>query len=324
MSLELAVVIPSLNDGPWLSALLPTLAPALGDVASEIVVADIGSTDETAAVVDEWPGARRVPVENRGFAAVNNQAWLTCDAHFALFLNADTEILEGSIATLLEEMHADPSIGLLCVKQLRPDGQLDRTMRRAPGVRRALAEALLTERGSGGRGERILDPRAYDAHTGCAWTVGSFMLVRRDALLAAGLMDERFFFTAEERDLCERIRQAGWRIAHSPSMTILHHTGKRGPDPRFFAQTVYAELQYAAKHFGPVRRRAYRAALALNYGLRFAASGINPGGDPALGAARRAALLMAVRGGPPPFGEPPATALTRTPAEPSALAQTSR
>ncbi len=57
------------------------------------------------------------------------------------------------------------------------------------------------------------------------------MFARREALLSAGLLDERFFIYSEEPDLCLRMQRAGWRTATCPCMTIIHHAGKGGRAP---------------------------------------------------------------------------------------------
>ena len=59
-------------------------------------------------------------------------------------------------------------------------------------------------------GERELDLALYEREVECDWTSGSFMLCRREALLSAGLLDERFFIYSEEPDLCLRMKRAGW------------------------------------------------------------------------------------------------------------------
>ena len=88
------------------------------------------------------------------------------------------------------------------------------------------------------------------------------MLIRREALLSAGLLDERFFLYCEEADLCLRIKRTGWSVRHLPAMTIMHHIGKGGHDPRIDAQQAYSRRQFARKHFGPVHRLLFLARSA--------------------------------------------------------------
>ena len=89
-------------------------------------------------------------------------------------------------------------------------------------------------------GHRELDPAAYDRETRCDWVSGSFMLARREAVVQAGLMDERYFLYCEETDLCAAITAAGWEVRYVPDMTILHHCGKNGHNPRLVAQEAYS------------------------------------------------------------------------------------
>ena len=141
-------------------------------------------------------------------------------------------------------------------------------MRHFPNFGRAFGDAIGFERWSRRphwAGERILDMALYECETDCDWTSGSFMFARREAVLTAGLLDERFFLYSEEPDLCLRIKQAGWRIRHVPSMTILHHAGKAQMPPKMAAQEAFSRRQYARKHFSGPHRLAYLAAVGSRH-----------------------------------------------------------
>ena len=51
---------------------------------------------------------------------------------------------------------------------------------------------------------------------------GAFLLIRREALEAVGGWDERYWFYAEDLDLCLRVTQAGWRVRYVGTATALH------------------------------------------------------------------------------------------------------
>jgi hypothetical protein len=135
------------------------------------------------------------------------------------------------------------------------------------------------------------------------------MLARREALFAAGLMDERFFLYAEEPDLCLRIRRSGWEVRHLPSVTIVHHGATTGWDSRLEAQQALSRALYMRKHFSPVRRATGVCALCLGLGLRSVVGGFHDRRDLHRKAARRALLTVLGRV-PPPFGPPAAHALS--------------
>jgi len=318
---DLAIITISTNEADWLRPCLSTIFEKKGDISLDVVVADNMSTDGTRELVEtEFPEARVVTCANHGFSHANNRALMTCDARWVLFINPDTEIVDGTFADLIREADARPELGLIGVRQILADGALHPTVRYFPNALRALGEALGSERWPWrGRqlGERELDLSLYERELECDWTSGSFLFTRREALESAGFLDERFFIYSEETDLCLRIKKAGWRIAHLPSMTIIHHAGKAGVKAKSEAQDVYTRMQYARKHFSPAHRALYWLALALRYGLRAV---LAPAAEPAerrrLRGAYRFVLetLLGRRGAP--YQDPPPTAVRTRQASP--------
>jgi N-acetylglucosaminyl-diphospho-decaprenol L-rhamnosyltransferase len=311
---DLAIIIVSTNEARWLEPCLRTVIEHAGDIAVDLVVVDNDSTDGTRECVESnFPVARVVRSRNKGFAHANNRGAMTCDARYVLFLNPDTEIVSGSFADLVAALDDRPQVGLIGVRQLTADGTLWPTVRYFPGPARAAADALGCEhwpRRLRGRGERELRMERYDRELICDWTSGSFMLTRREALLSAGLLDERFFIYSEEPDLCLRLKRAGWEMRHLPAMTIIHHAGKGGVRPRMIAQDVYTRRQYARKHLSPTARPAYLSAVFARHAIR----AVVPGGrEDAVDqrVASRQAMKTLLGRVPPPFGEPPAVAVAQ-------------
>jgi GT2 family glycosyltransferase len=287
---DLAIITISTNESHWIRDLLPTVFDHIGDISADVVVVDNDSRDGTADLVaDQFPETRTVWSANHGFGHANNRALMTCDARYVLFLNPDTEIIDGTFADLVALMDARPTVGLVgCRQIIDEDGTLCPTAYYFPNAVRALGDAL-----SAGRlrrrprwlGERELDPLRYDREFPCDWTTGSFMLVRREALESAGWFDERFFMYAEETDLCRRVKTAGWEVWHVPQMTILHRgVTKDGIKPHIESLYAATRMMYARKHFSPGHRSLYRVAVLLRHLLRAAYAG--PG---ELGSQKRAA-----------------------------------
>jgi GT2 family glycosyltransferase len=299
-------VIVSTNEAHWLERCLATVYERAGGARLDVIVVDNSCTDGTRELVEtQFPQARVVSSPNRGFAYGNNRGLEQTEARYMLLLNPDTEVLEGTFGELVARLDALPEVGLAGARQVTADGTLWPTSRRFPNAVRALGEALFSERWPvrpAWSGERMLDMAAYEREHDCDWTSGSFMLARREALLSAGLLDERFFIYSEEPDLCLRIKRAGWSVRHLPSMTIVHHAAKGGIRPRMVAQEAYTRKQYARKHFGPVHRALYLAAIAVRHLIRGAGAAVHRE------AAGRALRTLAGRADPP-FTAPPPTAV---------------
>lgn len=311
---DLAIIVISTNEARWLGPCLSTVFDHAGNATLDVIVVDNQSTDGTREFVESsFPHARVVSSLNGGFGYANNRGWESANARYALFLNPDTEIIDGTFGELIEALDERPDVGLVGVRQVTGDGDLYPSMRRFPNAARSLCEALRSERWPvqpGWAGERVLDLAAYDHEQSCDWTVGAFMLARREALLSAGIMDERFFLQCEEPDLCLRMTRAGWSIRHLPTMTIVHHAGKAGPDPRMAAQDAYARRQYAYKHFSAAHRTLYLSAIGAGHALRAFAPAFDadPNWMRARRRASRRALQTLIRPSNPPFRQPPQTA----------------
>lgn len=320
---DLAVIIVSTNEAQWLRACLTTLFERTGDIAIDVVVVDNESTDGTRALVEaEFPAARVVWSRNLGFSHANNRGVMTTNARYVLFLNPDTEIVEGTLAELVSALDERPGVGLAGVKQTTGDGELFPTIRRFPSAVRALGEALGSERfpwHASWLGERELALSLYEREIDCDWTSGSFMIARREALESGGLFDERFFIYSEETDLCYRIKQAGWEIRHLPLMMIIHHAGKAGVNPKMEAQNAYTRLQYARKHFSRGHRGLYTGGVLFRYALRAVISGRDKDASAARRSASRRALRVLTGREQPPFGPPPPQAVAPRAAGTSAV-----
>lgn len=296
---DLAVILVSYNGVGWLRPCLTSLRAHAGECSIDVVVVSNSDDGTDQLVAREFPWARLVRCENRGFAHANNRGLATCNARYLLFLNVDTEILAGTFAELVAALDDRPEVGLAGVRQLGRDGAVTPSMRRFPNAARALGEALGSERlpiHPSWSGERVLDRSLYDGEHRCDWTSGSFLVARKRVIDTIGPMDERFFLYSEEPDLCLRARRGGWAVHHLPVMTILHHGGSGRADPTLAAQDAYSRTQFARKHFSRGHRFAYQGALGVGYALRAVAPGPSR-------AASRAALRTLVGIADPPFGQ---------------------
>jgi GT2 family glycosyltransferase len=321
---DLAIIIVSTGEAHWIRQLLPTIYAHAGDIRLDVAVVDNDSRDDTADVVaNEFPEARTVPSKNHGFGHANNRALMTCQARYVLFLNPDTEIVDGSLADLVELMDLRPTVALVGCRQVTPDDRLDTTIRYFPNALRALGDALSAERlprRSRWLGERELDPGAYEREFSCDWTSGSFMLARREALESAGYFDERFFMYSDETDLCRRFKLAGWEVRHLPQMTILHHDKKAGVKPHIEMLSGLTRMMYARKYFSPAHRVLYRGAVMLRLVLRAAYAGSGELGAQKRAASREACAAMLGRR-PVPFASITSPVSVQTAAPELRLAQ---
>ena len=303
---DLSVIVVTHQGGELALKTLRSARERSGAIDVEWLAVDSGSTDGTPDLLErELPD---IPLERRpniGFAAANNLALARARGRYVLLLNPDMEVRSGTLAELVAAMDERPEVGVASVVQLWPEGGVQRTIRRFPSPARQIGEALSLQRvpALARFGEEETREGPYWREVEADWLVGGFLLVRREALEAAGGMDERFFLFSEETDWCYRIRRAGWGIRHLPLMTVVHHTG-RSARPDLFAQNSHSKVLYARKHFRGGRSALFRAAIALRHAVRLALVApvalVRPAMRPRASAERRA-LMVVIGAAAPPF-----------------------
>ena len=187
---------------------------------------------------------------------------MTCNARYVLFLNPDTEILEGTFSDLVEghgrsaDRRADRGAASHPHGSPRPNDPSTSPTLSAP-LAQPWARRRVARRPRW-LGERELDASVYDREVACDWTSGSFMLARREAIESAGYLDERYFMYSDETDFCRRIKTAGWEVRHLPYMTILHHEGQSGGEAGASRASVPGHASPTlASTSPPVHRAAY-------------------------------------------------------------------
>jgi N-acetylglucosaminyl-diphospho-decaprenol L-rhamnosyltransferase len=275
---DLTVIVVTHNGREMALTTLRSARAAVGEARVEWIVVDSGSVDGTAdAVRHAYPDARVITAENHGFAAANNLGLKLARGRHVLLLNPDVEIERGTFAELVAAIDARPAVGLVSVIQRQADGRLQPSIRRFPSILRDLGESLFAARWPILRTWQELEtrPQVYEREGRVDWVVGAFLLARAAAIRDVGPMDDRFFLYSEEVDWCYRFHAAGWEVRHLPLMTIIHHAGRRDRGD-LMAQLAYSRRLFASKHYGPVKARGIRGALALGHLLRIL--GLAPAG----------------------------------------------
>lgn len=112
----ISVVVPSFNYAGVLPRALNSVL-AQHEPGVEVVVVDDGSTDNTAAVLEDirraWPELVVISQENAGAAAARNHGVRVSRGKYLLMLDADDELLPGSLALLKAAVDQHPEAGLI-------------------------------------------------------------------------------------------------------------------------------------------------------------------------------------------------------------------
>jgi GT2 family glycosyltransferase len=192
---DLSFLIPVKNDAARLRRCLESIAGGTGGHSVEIVVADTGSTDESADV-GRAAGARVLHLPGLRVSDLRNRAAAQARGNLLAFVDADHEISADWTAAAVDVMLAPDvgAAGALC--EPPPHGTW---VQRTYGALRGHTV---------GRRE-------------VTWLGSGNLVVRREAFERVSGFDPNLE-AAEDVDLCRRLRAAGWRIVADGRMRSVH------------------------------------------------------------------------------------------------------
>ena len=262
---EVSAVVVTYNAAPWIERPLESLR----GTGAEVIVVDNGSTDGTLELVrGQFPEARIVEQENRGFGAGNNTGMRAASGRYFLLLNPDAWLTEGALEGLVAFMDEHPEAAVAGPRLLNPDGSLQRSVRGYPTPWRLATEYFfLRKLAPNTEALNALFGAGFDHESvrEADYLFGACLLVRREAVDSIGGFDEDFFLMSEEVDWLYRFRQAGWKVLFYPGAEAYHVVGA-SLNPARFKDVVRGHLQFLRKHRGiQVAERARRVML---WGLR--------------------------------------------------------
>jgi len=281
-----SVIIVNYNAGRILSEVVNLLLCSVS--VAKVIVVDNNSKDHSMDEIKRLADSQSRLVniyntKNYGFAAACNIA-VAADGEndYMLFLNPDCLIDKEALETLLACMKSSPQAGIAGPLILNPDGTEQAGGRRAvPTPWRSFTRAFGFSR------FRVRYPRLFsdfllhqqplpDGPVEVEAVSGSCMMVRRDAILDVGPLDDSYFLHCEDLDFCMRFRQRGWKIMFVPDARVVHHQGTCSK-----TRPIFVEWH---KHKGMMRfyrkffRHQYPGVLmlivALGVWLRFVAVAI--------------------------------------------------
>ena len=119
-----SVIIPVYNGAHFLGDALESVA-AQDYRPFEVIVADDGSTDDSAAVAESFPGVRCLRLEKGGVSRARNLAVAASQGEWLAFLDADDRWFPAKLSRQVALGEADPDAGLVtCHRIHRFEGEV--------------------------------------------------------------------------------------------------------------------------------------------------------------------------------------------------------
>lgn len=222
---DITFIIVTWNAKDILLDCLTSLYKEVKDLNFEVFVVDNASSDDTvAAVKQNFPEAK--VIENRknlGFAAANNIVLKLITSRYAVLLNNDTIVLNGTFERLVQFMDEHQDVGAVGPQLLNKDGSKQNCFHNFPTIvseifGTSLLKLLLPKKYPGKRAN-FKTPIEVDG------ILGACLMIRKEAIDQIGPMDANYFFFLEETDYCFNLKKRGWKRYHVPDVKIIHLHG---------------------------------------------------------------------------------------------------
>ncbi len=228
---DICVTIVYTYEKEYIETALKTLYADLKDTGLKfcVVLVDNNSGDNVERFEQTFENFRVIKREkNWGFGASHNLAMVSVpNTKYYFVLNCDIVFPENQkmLKRLYNFMEENPRVGISGPKLYYPNGTLQYSCCRFPTFMQPLYSR--TKYGQTQKGKIISDRfhmKDFDHNKTIVvdWIIGSAMFVRKKAIDAVGIFDERFWMYAEDCDWCKRMWEHGWSVYYVHDVHMFH------------------------------------------------------------------------------------------------------
>ena len=191
----------------------------------EVIFVDNASTDKSLDLVNKLFAKNKClkiirNSKNLGFGPANNVGFKQAKGDYIVFLNNDTSVESEWLATLVDALENDETIGLASSLVLNMDGQ---TIQAAGILKcdvwmRACAGYWI---GQGNIRFKEAFPKVFEISS----AIGAAMIAKREFLKQIGLFDPKYFYYYDDDYLSFRTWLAGKRVVTVSDSKVRHFLG---------------------------------------------------------------------------------------------------
>ena len=268
--MELSVIIVNWNTKKLLEDCLKSIFKYTKGVSFEIIVVDNGSRDGSPKMVkNKFPQVKLIPnKENLGFTKANNQGIKIAKGKYILLLNSDAYLIENSFKKLVEEADSLKNLGALGPLLLNEDRTIQQSVGFFPHLPQVFFWMSFIDDLPAGT---LLSPYHVDHDSfykkdhAIDWVTAAAIMVTREAIEKAGILDEKIFMYTEEVEWCYRIKKANFFNYYSPCTKIVHIG--RGSSQKIPTRALVGEYKgivyFYQKHKGKFSLQIVRLLLKI-------------------------------------------------------------
>jgi GT2 family glycosyltransferase len=252
----LSIIIVSYNTKEVIRNCLSSIYQNPSEQPSEIIVVDNNSLDGSQDAIErQFPDVILIRnSENVGFARANNQGIKISRGQYILILNPDTVLFPEALDRMIAFIEKNPDAGAITPKIWLDERKTLQSCILHPftienyifaySLGRAFLHNWVLKKLWKKDIEIWLSKDPLEVNC----IAGTCIMVRREVLKTAGLLDENFFMFFEDVDWCLRMKKAGWGLFLVPDAEIMH-IAHQSPSDRISEIHHNSQIYYLRKHY---------------------------------------------------------------------------
>jgi GT2 family glycosyltransferase len=267
----LSIIFVNYNSSELLSRALDTLEQEEGaGLDIELIVVDNGSNDRRhLRDLCLRRGVRLVLLKrNLGYGAAANRGFHYARGRYVAVANPDITFLPRALSQLVHFLETNPEAGVVSPQLLYPDRKPQPSCRRLPKLRYVFAgrrSPLVQLFPNYAPAREFLYAELWEAKSPVEVeaVIGTLMVFRRAAFESVKGFDEAFFMFAEDLDICQRLREQGWKVFLEPRARVVHEYGGVRRHWRRFSE--FQRVKGLCRFFTRRKKRLARLLLTIGF-----------------------------------------------------------
>lgn len=257
------------NGASCINRCLDSIERIVTSCSYEVIIVDNCSTDNSIEIIkDNFPAVKLICSDrNLGFGKANNLAFSYAKGNYLLLLNTDTILIENTPKMLSDYLQQHQDIGAISARITFKDGSYQLSSGRLPNL---VIEFLDKIRYGLDKKWHHIFSKLYDQKYSIiqemGWLTGACLMIRHDVFERVGGFDESFFMYFEDKDICKRVHESGFKVVYYPDTSLIHLLGGSSQGVKKSVNTYYrdSQLYYYQKHLGWLQTEVLRFYLRLS------------------------------------------------------------
>lgn len=265
----LSIILVNYNGSEFLYDCLNSIDVFIDYCGCEVIVVDNCSTDDSVKIIaDNFPAIKLIcNQDNLGFGKANNLAVKHSQGEHLLFLNTDTILTENTPKLLSDYLNQNEDVGVIGARITFKDDSYQLSSGKLPNLVVEFFDKIRYRLDD--RWHNIFSSiynKQYSAVKEVGWVTGACLMMRRDLFEQLNGFDESFFMYFEDKDICKRINDLGWKVVYYPSTSLIHLLGGSSQYVKKTVSIYYrdSQLYYYQKHLGRFQTKILKLYLQLS------------------------------------------------------------